>query len=473
MILKTKKKTSNKPVLRVIIVGCGKVGSRLVEILTTEERQYNVDIVVVDQSAARVHKLTDEYDIMGIIGNGVTNSVLEEAGIANTDLLVAVTDSDELNLLVCTVAHRASPCRTIARVRNPEYGDDIEYLREKLNIEMVINPEERSAQEIARILNLPAAESVKSFAHGYAELVKIRISENCLLGGMSLMEFGRDVNRNVLISAVERDGEVVIPSGNFVMQKDDILTVIAAHTDAVALLKQIGLQNNPAKSVLIIGGGRSAYYLAKSMLSVNHRVQIIENKAERCAELAEYLPDAIIINDDGTNNDVLMEAGLPDVDAVVALTGVDEENILLTLQAKNHTNAKLVTKINRMNFRDVVNGLKLGSVVYPKELVTESIVGYIRAFSNSMDNSNVDTVYYICNQRVEVVEFEVKGESAVTNVALKDLKLVPDLLIGGIIREGQLIIPGGNDCILPKDSVIIVTKQKGLDNILGIVNNEL
>lgn len=473
MIFKPKKTANNKPTLRVIIVGCGKVGSRLVEILTTEERQYNVDIVVVDQSSARVHKLTDEYDIMGIIGNGVTNSVLEEAGISNADLLVAVTDSDELNLLVCTVAHRASQCRTIARVRNPEYGDDIEYLREKLNIEMVINPEERSAKEIARMLNLPAAESVKSFAHGHAELVKIRVTENCLLCGMSLMEFGREITRNVLICAVERDGEVLIPSGNFVIQTGDILTIIAEHTDAVDVLDKIGIQNDPVKSVLIIGGGRSAYYLAKSMLSLHNRVQIIENKAERCAELSEYLPEAIIINDDGTNNDVLMEAGMADVDAVVALTGVDEENILLTLQAKERTKAKLVTKINRMNFRDVVDGLKLGSVVYPKELVTESIVGYIRAFSNSMDNSNVDTVYYICNQRVEVIDFEVKSESAVTNVALKDLKLVPNLLIGGIIRDGKLIIPGGNDCILPNDSVIIVTMQKGLDNILGIVNHEL
>lgn len=451
--------------LKIIIVGCGKVGATLVEHLTKEGH----DIVVVDKSAERVQSLTDIYDVMGLVGNGASYSVQMEAGIENADLIIAVTDSDELNLLTCTVAKRVGNCAAIGRVRNPDYSEEVGYLQERLGLAMIINPEQEAANEIARVLYLPAALSVNPFAHGQAEMVRIKIPTGSVLNGQTLAHLGRSLTQDILICAVERGQDIVIPGGNYTLQEGDIISFIASAKSATEFLDKINIETNRVSDALLIGGGRSAYYLAKQLLEVGIDVKIVESRKERCEELSILLPGAIIINGDGTKEELLKEEGLERTGAFVALTGMDEENILLTLHAKQTSNAKVITKINRSNFHDVINGLDLGSVVYPKYIVAEAMIAYVRALAASRDSSNIETLYHMFDHRAEAIEFRVNGESALTGKPLKDLKLKDNLLITCISRDGKIIIPGGNDWIQANDTVIIVTTHSGFDDIRDIL----
>ena len=465
MFEKLIKKTARvKSGLKIVIVGCGKVGGTLVEQLSKEGH----DIVLVDRSAERLHALTDIYDVMGVVGNGASFSTLSEAGIEDADMIIAVTDSDELNLLTCTVARREGNCTAIARVRNPEYSQEIGYLQERLGLAMIINPDKEAANEIARVLSLPAALGVNTFAHGLAEMVRVKIPEGSVLCNKSLAWLGRDI-RNILICAVERGNDVCIPTGNFVLQEGDIITFLASTKEATVFLEDIGIQTNRIRHAILIGGGRSAYYLAKQLMEVGVHVKIIEKDKARSEELSILLPNAIVLNADGTETAVLKEAGMEQVDAFIPLTGIDEENILLTLHAKEVSKAKVITKINRINFHGVINRLELGSVIYPKYIVAEAIIAYVRALTASKDSSNVETLYHLFDYRTEAIEFHIKGESDLTNKPLKDLKLKDNVLIGCINRDGHIIIPGGNDCIKPNDSVIIVTTHTGFDDIREIL----
>lgn len=451
--------------LKIIIVGCGKVGATLVEHLTKEGH----DIVVVDKSAERVQSLTDIYDVMGLVGNGASYSVQMEAGIETADLIIAVTDSDELNLLTCTVAKRVGNCAAIGRVRNPDYSEEVGYLQERLGLAMIINPELESANEIARILSLPAALSVNPFAHGQAEMIRIKIPNGSVLNGQTLAQLGRNLTQDILICAVERGKDIVIPGGNYTLHKGDIISFIASAKAAIEFLDKINIETDRVSDALLIGGGRSAYYLAKQLLEVGIDVKIIESRKERCEELSILLPGAIIINGDGTKEELLKEEELERTGAFVALTGMDEENILLTLHAKQISNAKVITKINRSNFHDVINGLDLGSVIYPKYIVAEAMIAYVRALAASRDSSNIETLYHLFDHRAEAIEFRVNGESALTGKPLKDLHLKDNLLIACINRDGKIIIPGGNDWIQANDTVIIVTTYSGFDDIRDIL----
>ena len=458
------KQANSKRGLSIIIVGCGKVGATLTEQLCKEGH----DIAVVDKDPARVQALTDMYDVMGLVGNGASYSVQMEAGIETADLIISVTDSDELNLLTCTVAKRVGNCAAIARVRDPDYSQEINYLQERLELAMIINPELEAANEIARVLYLPAALGVNTFARGLAEMVRIKIPEGNVLHGQSLAFLGRSVTKDILICAVERGQEVQIPGGNFVLQEGDVISFIASAKSAAEFLENIGIQTHRVKSALLIGGGKSAYYLAKQLLEVGVDVRIIEERHERCEELSILLPGATIINGDGTKEELLKEEGLENVEAFVPLTGIDEENILLTLHAREVSDAKVITKINRINFSHVINRLDLGSVVYPKYITAEAIIAYVRALTASKD-SNVETLYHMFDSRVEAIEFRVKGESELTGKPLKELKLKDNLLIACINRNGQIIIPGGDDWIQAGDTVIIVTTHTGFDVLQDIL----
>lgn len=321
--------------MRIIIVGCGKVGTTLIEQLSREGH----DITIIDRSAKLVQTLTDLYDVMGIVGNGASYSVQMEAGIENADLLIAVTESDELNLLCCTVAKRVGDCAAIARVRTPDYSTEVGYLRDKLELAMIINPELEAANEVARILYLPTALEVNSFAHGQAELIKFKIPDGNMLDNISIAHLGKNIAHNVLICAVERDGEVYIPSGNFTLKKDDVLSFVASRKAGKDFLETIGFKTNHVKSTMIIGGGKAAYYLARQLLKMGISVKIIEIDKARCEELSTLLPKAIIINGDGTNEALLKEEGIEYTESFVPLTGIDEENILLTLHAKQVSHA--------------------------------------------------------------------------------------------------------------------------------------
>ena len=450
--------------MNIIIVGCGKVGYTLVEQLSSE----NHNLVVIDERAEKVQNITNSLDAMGIVGNGINYKTLLEAGISTADLLIAVTGDDEKNLLCCVIAKKTGHCQTIARIRNPLYNEEIEFLKKEFGLAMIINPEYEVSKEISRILYLPSALEVNSFAHGQAELIKFKIPEGNILDGMTIMNLGQHIDTKVLICAIERDGAVFIPAGNFTMKAGDVISFVSSHKKVKPFLKNIGFKTNKVKDTMIIGGGKASYYLAKRLLAMGISVKIIECNKKRCEELSVLLPQAIIINGDGTDEDLLHEEGLEYIESFVPLTGIDEENILLTLHARQVSNAKVITKINRINFKNVISGLDLGSVVYPKYITSEAIIAYVRAKKDSM-NSNIETLYHMFDHRVEAIEFRVDAKSNVTDIPFKDLKLKKNLLVSFINRNGNIIIPSGMDSIQLGDTVMIVTTHTGFHDIQDIL----
>lgn len=451
--------------LKIIIVGCGKVGAALTERLCKEGH----DITVIDKDQRHVQEIADHYDVMGLVGNGASYSVQMEAGIENTDLIIAVTGSDELNLLCCTIAKQVGDCAAIARVRTPDYSKEVNYLREKLGLAMIINPDLEAAREAARILSLPTALEVDAFAHGQAELVKFCIPQGNVLCDKTIMELGKEeLVGDILICAVERGEEVYIPSGDFRLMAGDNVSVVSARSAVRKFLQRIGFKNNHVRSAMIIGGGKTSIYLAQLLLSSGISVKIIEKDRARCEELSILLPKAIIINGDGTNEELLKEEGIADIDSFIPLTGIDEENIVLTLYANKVSDAKVITKIDRINFKGVISGLNLGSVVYPRYITSEAIIAYVRAKKASI-GSDIETLNHMFDNRVEEIEFRIDTPSDVTDVPLMELDLKKDLLIAFINRHGSIIIPSGQDCIKVGDTVMIVTTHTGFNHISNIL----
>lgn len=455
---------SIKKGLNILIIGCGKVGRTLVDQLCQEGH----DITVVDKNSRKIEELTNLYDVMGVCGNGASFSVQKEAGIQEADLVIAVTESDELNLLCCTVAKQVTDCSAIARVRTPDYNDDIGYLREKLGLARIINPELEAAKEVARILYLPAALEVNSFAHDQAEIVTIKVPEGNVLNNLKIMDLGKHIKHNILISSVKRAGEVYIPSGTFELKSGDIVSFVGTRRNCARFLKSIGFDTHRVNDTMIVGGGKSSYYLADQLLRAGISVKIIESNAKRCEELSTLLPEAIIINGDGTNEALLREEGLETAESFVPLTGIDEENIMLTLHAKQVSQAKVITKINRITFKNVINELDLGSVIYPKYITSEKILAYVRAKQASKD-SNIETLYHMPGSKIEAIEFVVTEDSPVTNTSLLELQLKDNLLVCFISRKGRIFIPTGQDCIQVGDEVMIVTTHTGFKDITDIL----
>ncbi len=459
------KKNARKNGLSIIIVGCGKVGLTLASRLSSE----NHDIAVIDQSADKVEAATSAYDVIGIVGNGASFKVQQEAGIENADILIAVTDSDELNLLCCLVAKRAGRCDVIARVRTPDYSEESEYLQEQLGLAMIINPDQESANAISRILYLPTALDVTPFAGGQAELVRVKLPKDNVIIGKKIYELGQEGFLNeVLISAVERDKKITIPDGLFELQEGDIISFISPVRAGRDFLNRIGFQTNQVRSTLIIGGGRSGYYLAKQLIDDKKHVTIIESKRERCEELSILLPKAVVINGDGISEDLLKEVGIEHVESFVPLTGLDEENILLTLHAREVSDAKVITKINRITLDNVISNLELGSVIYPKYVTADAILRYVRAKTASM-NSNIESLYHLFDNRAEAIEFHVGASSRIIGKPLANLPLKQNILVACIHRGDDILIPGGHDMIEADDSVIVVTTNSGYTDIEDIL----
>ena len=459
------KRRNNQPKgLKIIIVGCGKVGSTLVEQLVSEGH----DLTVIDNNIEKIEELTNLYDIMGVEGNGASYSVQIEAGIENTDLLIAVTGSDELNLLCCTIAKQVGNCAAIARVRTPDYSKEIGYLREKLGLAMIINPELEAAREIARILYLPTALEVSPFAHGQAELIQFKIPEGNILDGITLAQLSSKVPNKVLVCAIEREGKVVIPSGISEMKAGDVISFVAQRATIKNFMQNISVKTKKVKNTMIIGGGKAAYYLASQLIHMGISVKIIEQNRKRCEELSLLLPKAIIINGDGTDAELLKEEGIDSIESFVPLTGMDEENIMLTLHARQLSDAKVITKINRLAFKNVIAELNLGSVIYPRMITSESIIAYVRAKTASID-SNIETLYHLFDGRVEAIEFSIDVTSKVTDIPLMKLKLKEQVLVAFINRNGRIILPSGQDCIQLGDTVMIVTTHKGFDDVEDIL----
>lgn len=450
--------------MKIVVVGCGKVGQAVVEQLNQEGH----DITVIDSKPERVRKLTGSTDVLGIAGNGVSFQTLIEADIAHTDLLVSVTGSDEQNLLCCMIAKKTGNCKTIALVRNPIYNEEINYLKNELGIAMVINPELAAAAEIARMFRFPFANKIDSFAKGRVELVHFHVRAGSMLAGKTLKQIRSELHYEVLICLVKRNSEVIIPGGDFRILADDTIAFVADASHINRFFRKIGLESYRVHNTMLLGGGKISYYLAKKLSESGIHVKIIEYNKDRCEELSDLLPKATIICGDATDQSLLLEEGLETADGVASLTGMDEENILLSLFANENCRGKTITKVNRINFSNVIGRLSLGSVIYPRYIVADYILRYARSMKGSL-NSNMETLYILEDGKAEAIEFYIKEASAVVGIPLETLRIRKNILLCCIIRGGKTIIPSGQDTIQIHDSVVIVLKDYKIKNIIEIL----
>lgn len=444
----------------IIIVGCGKVG----RVLAAQLNEAGNNITVVDIRPERVTDLTNRYDIMGVTGNGATHTVLKEAGIDDADLMIAVTGSDERNLLCCLIAKKAGGCQTIARVRNPQYSADVPYLKEELGLAMVINPEYAAAEEIARVLQFPSAIKIDTFAKGKVELLKFKLPEDSPLCGMSVREISAKLHCDVLVCTIERGEEAYIASGDFRFEAKDIISIISEPKAAFVFFRKIRYKANPVEDVLIAGGGDITHYLCGMLDKAGISATVIEKDADRARQLADAFPDTNIILEDAVNQEVLMQENIDKAGAFVSLTNLDEENILLSLFAKSVSDGKIITKINRIDFDEVIEHLDLDTIIYPKNLTSDHIVRYVRAMNKTI-GTNLETLYQVIKGKVEAAEFIVKEECGLTAAPLSRLKLKNGVLVAAILREGRVLTPRGSDCIEVGDSVVIVTDHLGLHDM--------
>ena len=449
--------------MKIIIVGCGKVGETLAAVLGQDGN----DITVVDLSAEKVKSISEKLDVMGVVGNGATNTTLREAGIEGADLLIAVTESDELNLLCCTIAKKSGKCRVIARVRNPEYRSEADYLKNELELAMVINPEYAAAEEISRVLHFPVATNIDTFAKGKVELLKFKLPEENALVGMPVKDVVAKLKCDILVCTVEREEEAYIANGNFVFEGGDLISIIASRQNAADFFKKIGYKQHSIKDIIIIGAGNITEYLCELLRDSGISVKVIDNDYEKCANISSLHRKAIVINGDRTDRELLIEEGIENTDSFVILSENDEENILLSLFAKASSRGKVITKINRSEYDDIIKHLGIDTSVYPKNITSDMIVRYVRAMKNTL-GSNVETMYSVIKDKVEASEFIV-GESAITGVPLSSLKLKRDVLIAAILRGGNVIIPRGQDTIEKGDAVVIVSKILGLHDISEVM----
>ena len=450
--------------MKIIIVGCGRVGYSLAGKLNADGN----DVTVVDTSAEKIADLTNQFDVMGVVGNGATFATLKEAGIASADLFIAVTNSDELNLFCCMMAKKESDCKTIARIKDPEYSKEAEYLKQQLDLAMVINPEYEAAKEIARVLSFPSALRIEPFGKGRVELISFRIGADNPLIGQTVWEAMGKLRVNVQLAAIERGGEAHIVHGDTVFQEKDILTLVSTPKDASAFLRKINQKGFSVKNVMIVGGG----LVSQALLSVLERsglsIKVIEKRKEKCEELASNWNKVTVINGNTGDHAILKEQGIGQMDAFVALAGSDEENILLSLFAKEWGVRKTITKINRIDYDNVMAKLELDTVVCPKNLTADMILKYVRSAKNSR-GSNMQSLYNIVEGKIEAAEFIVQEDSRIVGKPLSELKLKKDVLVASIVRGGKVLLPRGNDSILVGDAVILVTKELALCGIEDIL----
>lgn len=450
--------------MKIVIVGCGNVGTALAEQLSREGH----NITVVDEKEDLVRNISNTYDIMGVVGNGAVYSVQLEAGVNEADLMIAVTGKDELNLLCCLIAKKAGGCHTIARVSDPVYYREIAYIKEELGLSLVINPEYAVATEMSKLLKFPSALKIDTFAKGRVELVKYRIGEESALCNMTLKDVRIRFKSDVLICVVERGEEIYIPDGNFELKAGDEITIVAASAKIAAFFKKMGVPTTRAKDAMIIGGGETAYYLAKQLDDMDIKVKIVDRSKERCEELSELLPNAMIICGDGTDRDLLMEEGMEGAEAFVSMTNLDEENIMLSLFAKSLSKAKVITRIHRIAFDEIIDSLELGSIIYPKYITAEFIIKFVRAMHNSM-GSNIETLYRLNDNRVEALEFLIREDCPLVGIPLQELKLKEDILVCSINHRGSILTPGGQSVLNVGDTVVVVTTENGLHDIKDIL----
>ena len=424
--------------MKIVIIGDGKVGHKL----TTQLSEENYDVVLIDQNEGKLKEAVNKLDIFCITGNGADVDVQRQADVPHADLVIACASTDELNMLSCLLAKRLGARHTIARVRNPIYYRQIDLLKEDLHLSMAVNPERTAANEIARVLLFPETSKVETFMKGRVELVEFIV---------------REFQIKILVCAVKRGQKIYIPDGEFILEKGDKMHIVAAHQDLKSFFRALGHRNAKVKKVLICGGGHVCFYLAMQLLQVGMQVKIIEQNMKRCEELCELLPKATVIHGDAANHDLLMEEGIHEADALIALTGMDEENIIMALFAKLQGVNKIVAKVNEDSRAQMVEGLGIDSIVSAKSATADAIMSYVRARNESASNVNVESVYQLLGGKVEALEFIIKCECSFTNVPLRELRTKKNNLIACIGRKRRIIIPNGEDHLEVGDSVVVVT----------------
>ena len=451
--------------MKIIIVGCGKVGYAIARQMEQEKH----DIVMVDNEIAHLAKADNTLDVMCIHGSGASISVLMDAGVRSADLVIAVTGVDDTNMVCCLMAKSLGARHTIARVRNTEYRRDADILKREIGLDMVINPDLAAAQEIARILSFPAAISVEPFAGGLIDMIGLQAQQGDFLVGRSLGESHGDRKANVLICAVQRGDECIIPNGSFVPQADDRLYMVGTKTELQKMLKAMGRTLHRVKTVAMLGGSRISMYLYWELAHTGTHVRIVEQDHEKCLTLSQHLPDAMIIEGDGTDNDLIQAENIFGADAFVSLTGRDEENLLMAMSARRAGVRKVLAKMTRPNYMDLVRDMRVGSIVSPKDIVANQITRYVRALANS-EGSAVESLYKMLGGAVEALEFTATARSrAVLNKPLRALSLKDDVLVAAIARGSEIIIPSGTSIIQEGDHVVVVTNAHTFDDLGDIL----
>lgn len=451
--------------MKIVIIGDGKVGYKLAKQLSEE----NYDIVLIDSNAKKLREAIDRLDIICITGDGVSAEIQRQADVPHADLVIACASTDELNMLSCLIARRLGAKHTIARVRNPIYYNQIDILKEDLRLSMAVNPELAVATEIARVLIFPDADKVETFVKERVELVEFALPEGSPLVDMKLSDIYNRFKIKILVCAVKRGKEVTIPSGDFVLEEGDRLHIAASHSEIESFFASMGNRKRKVKNVIICGGGRVGFYLAKQLCTLGMQVKIIEKDERKCEDLCESLPRATIINGDAADQELLLEEGIDDADVLIALTGMDEINIITSLFAKSHGVRKVVAKVNDDSRMQMTEQLGIDSVVSPKTATADAIMSYVRARHNSISSVNVETMYRLVSGKVEALEFIINKEAGYTDIPLKDLQIKPNNLIACIGRGRKIIIPGGEDCMQVGDSVVVVTMERKLQDIKDIL----
>ncbi len=451
--------------MKIIVLGAGKVGKTLIKHMSNEDH----DIIVVDQNAMKVEEVVNQYDVIGVVGNGGSYDILMEAGAQDANLIICVTASDELNILAGLVAKKMGTRHTIARVRNPDYSSQRDFMRNQLGFSMIVNPELEAASEIRRVLSFPSAVKVDTFSRGKVELAEFFVEDHSRLNGVELNQLHKITKTNILVCAVSHNEDVIIPDGNYAIKPGDHLYITGTHRDLSKFCLDIGVITSRIKNVIIIGGGKIAYYLSKQLSTQGIKVKIIEKDKNRCQVLAEKLPYVTIIHGDGSDDELLNEEGIENTDAVLALTGLDEENIVLSLSAKSLYHKKTIAKVTRMNYTGLSDVLKVDSIVAPKKIVASQIIRYVRAKMNKDHDSAIKTLYKIVDGEVEAVEFKVTEHFKFLHKTINEMKIKEHVLVAAIIRKNEVIVPKGNTAMELNDYVIIVSRgeiMKSLNDML-------
>lgn len=449
--------------MKIVIVGLGKIGRTVLDNLSKEDHT----ITVIDVDKDKVEDLIEKYDVFGVVGNGACMDIQEEAAAKDADMVIALTNSDELNILACLVAKKLGTPNTVARVRNPDYRKQILEMKDELGISMILNPEKETSNELFNLINLPSVAQIERFARGRVSLVAIVVEKGCALIGETLITVGRKFRTKVLICAVQRGEKVYIPSGNFMIEEGDKIHFTSEANSLGDFLAEINLVKSPLKNVMIVGGGNIGYYLADKLSKKKYTVKLVEQDKGRAEQMAKALPKVTVVCGDGTKHDLLIEEGIESMDAFVTLIGIDEENIIVSMFANRQKVRKIITKIDRDELICMLKEVGIHNNVSPKDIIAARIITYIRALSNKR-GSNIITLYRLVNNQVEALEFVAKKQEVIYDKPLKDLKMKDNCLIACIIRNNEVIIPDGNSCIQLNDNVIVVTTHKNFDDLTDI-----